>query len=98
MDHTFVTWPKTHPPHGRKRNFRKDIMRVFGHSIGVRGSQGGSRVCGNLSGDSLVEGEQLAKLHLDEVDELRIIDSVALVEEADHGGNTDLAREHRQGV
>ena len=49
-----------------------------------------------MFGGSLVEGEELAELHLDEVDELRVIDSVALIKEANHGGYTDLAR--KQGA
>src|SRR4029079_6724244 len=41
----------------------------------------------------LVLGEELAHLHLDELDELLVVDHVALVERHDQGGHADLAGE-----
>ena len=87
--------------HIRRRD--KCVANYTTHSVAnhtkshlPQGALGGSWICRNLFGGSLVEGEELAELHLDEVDELRVIDSVALIKEANHGGYTDLAR--KQGA
>ena len=39
----------------------------------------------------LVLGEQLAHLHLDELEQLGVVDHVGLVQRHDHGRNLDLA-------
>ena len=48
---------------------------------------------GVLVAVELVLGEQLAHLQLDQLEQLRIVDHVDLVEEHDHVGHLDLARQ-----
>ena len=48
---------------------------------------------GDVVAGELVLGEELAHLHLDELDELLVVDHVALVERHDQGGHADLAGE-----
>ena len=48
---------------------------------------------GDVVAGELVLGEELAHLHLDELDELLVVDHVALVQRDDQGGHADLAGE-----
>ena len=47
----------------------------------------------NVVAREVVLGEQLAHFHLDQFEQFRIVDHVALVEEHDQRGNADLARQ-----
>ena len=55
--------------------------------------EGGHADDGDVVAVELVLGEELAHLHLDELDELLVVDHVALVERDDQGGHADLAGE-----
>ena len=52
-----------------------------------------TRTTGDVVAGELVLGEQLAHLELDELDELLVVDHVALVERDDDRGHADLAGE-----
>ena len=45
---------------------------------------------GDIVSGELVLGKELTELHLDELDELGVVDHVHLVEVDDHGGDADL--------
>ena len=53
----------------------------------------GSLDDGNIITGELVLAEEVADLHLDEVEKLLVIDLVGLVEEDNHGGDPDLTGE-----
>ena len=53
------------------------------------------RMMGVSSPGEAVEVEQLADFHLDELEELLIVDLVALVEEDEDGRNVDLTGEQK---
>ena len=61
--------------------------------VALEGLEGGAADDGDIIAGEVVLGEQVAGLHLDEVDELLVINHVALVEEDDDVGNADLAGE-----
>ena len=74
-------------------------VREVPDALGVGAGRVGERLGGRAADDrDLVAGEavlaeELAHLELDEVEELGVLHQVALVEEDDHGGHVDLARE-----
>ena len=61
--------------------------------LGNEGVQSGTADDGDVVAGELVGGEQLADFHLDELEELLIVDLVALVQEHDDGGHADLTGE-----
>ena len=65
------------------------------HPLGValESAQSGATDDGDVVAGEIVLGEELTGLHLDEVDELVIVDHVALVQEDDDVGNADLTGE-----
>ena len=65
------------------------------HPLGValESAQSGTTDDGDVVAGEIVLGEELTGLHLDEVDELVIVDHVALVQEDDDVGNADLTGE-----
>ena len=65
------------------------------HPLGValKSAQSGTTDDGDVVAGEIVLGEELTGLHLDEVDELVIVDHVALVQEDDDVGNADLTGE-----
>ena len=65
------------------------------HPLGValESAQSGTTDDGDVVAGEIVLGEELTGLHLDEVDELVIVDHVAFVQEDDDVGNADLTGE-----
>ena len=65
------------------------------HPLGValESAQSGTTDDGDVVAGEIVLGEELTGLHLDEVDELVIVDHVTLVQEDDDVGNADLTGE-----
>ena len=65
------------------------------HPLGValESAQSGTTDDGDVVAGEIVLGEELTGLHLDEVDELVIVNHVALVQEDDDVGNADLTGE-----
>ena len=65
------------------------------HPLGValESAQSGTTDDGDVVAGEIVLGEELTGLHLDEVDELVIVNHVALVQENDDVGNADLTGE-----
>ena len=61
--------------------------------LAVEGAEGGAADDGDVVAGEVVLGEKVAGLHLDEVDELVIVDHVALVQEDDDVGDADLTGE-----
>ena len=61
--------------------------------LAVEGAEGGAADDGDVVAGEVVLGEEVAGLHLDEVDELVIVDHVALVQEDDDVGDADLTGE-----
>ena len=59
-------------------------------AVGVKGGLGAAADDRDLVAGELVLGEQLAKLQLDEVEQLGIVDGVDLVQEDDDTGHADL--------
>ena len=65
--------------------------RVGGVVAGLERLEGGAADDRDVVAGEVVLGEQLADLQLDEVEELRVVHHVDLVEEDDDGGHLDLA-------
>ncbi len=61
--------------------------------VAVEGREGRHAHDGDVVAGELVLREELAHLHLDELDELLVVDHVALVQGDDQGGHADLAGE-----
>ena len=61
--------------------------------LAVEGAERGAADDGQVVSRELVLGEQVAGLHLDEVDKLVVVDHVALVQEDDDVGHADLTGE-----
>ena len=57
---------------------------------GGGGGEGGGPLQGGRGEAALVEGQELTELHLDEVNELLIVNCVDLVEEHHQAGDADL--------
>ena len=67
------------------------VGRVVGVVGGLEGLERGAADDGDVVAREVVLGQQLADLELDEVEQLGVVDHVALVEEHDHVGHLDLA-------
>ena len=61
--------------------------------LGNESVQSGALDDGNLITGELVAGEQLTDFHLDELEQLLIVDLIALVQEDNDGGNANLTGE-----
>ena len=82
----------------RRRDVLVDSLHELAdsvHPLGValESAQSGTTDDGDVVAGEIVLGEELTGLHLDEVDELVIVDHVALVQEDDDVGNADLTGE-----
>jgi hypothetical protein len=66
---------------------------VAARRLRVQGLEGRTTHHGHVIARELVVAQQLTDLHLDEVEQLVVIDLIALVEEDDDGRNADLATE-----
>ena len=82
----------------RRRNVLVDGLHELAngvHPLGValESAQSGTTDDGDVVAGEIVLGEELTGLHLNEVDKLVIVDHVALVQEDDDVGNTDLTGE-----
>src|SRR6478735_11477878 len=80
----------------------RDVLVDRGHEledrlaplgVAVEGREGRHANDRDVVARELVLGEELAHLHLDELDELLVVDHVALVERHDQGRHADLAGE-----
>ena len=61
--------------------------------LGNESVQSGALDDGNLITGELIAGEQLTDFHLDELEQLLIVDLIALVQEDNDGGNANLTGE-----
>ena len=68
-----------------------DVLDAAGFA--VKGGEGGTTDDGDVVAIEVVGAEELADFHFDEVEELGIVNKVALVEEDDELGNTNLTGE-----
>ncbi len=81
---------------GRRRDVGVDGVHEFDDGVtplalvALEGLQCGAADDGEVVAGEVVLGEELTGLHLDEVDELLVVNHVALVQEDDDVGNADL--------
>ena len=71
----------------------RGLLRLLAGHEGLESLQSGTLDDGGVVSGEIVAGEQLADLHLDELEELGIVDLVDLVHEDDDVGNADLTGE-----
>jgi hypothetical protein len=72
-----------------------DLLLADLGPLAIEGAQGGAHDDGCLVAGEAVRVEQLAHLHLDELQHLRVLESVDLVDEDDDALDTDLAGEEQ---
>src|SRR5215210_1906213 len=83
---------------GRLRDVGVDLLHQLedlpgGLLVALEGLQSGTRDDRDVVARELVLREELADLHLDELEQLEVVDHVGLVQEHDDVGHLDLARE-----